>query len=90
MAKNGKKDNLAIGTMVDIRNRYTQCFVRTFHKYGFDKDLKSHRSRTRCIRNETRHNYKGFDTNRRSKKWGGRRFFSVLSLDYIYVSGSGE
>ena len=33
----------------------TQCFVRTFHKYGFDKDLKSHRLRTRCIRNETRH-----------------------------------
>ena len=20
----------------------TQCFIRTFHKYGFDKDLKSH------------------------------------------------
>ena len=20
----------------------TQCFLRTFHKYGFDKDLKSH------------------------------------------------
>ena len=23
---------------------YTQCFLRTFHKYGFDKDLKSHGS----------------------------------------------
>ena len=21
---------------------YTQCSVRTFHKYGFDKDLESH------------------------------------------------
>ena len=27
-----------------INNRHlnTQCFIRTFHKYGFDKDLKSH------------------------------------------------
>ena len=23
---------------------HTQCFLRTFHKYGFDKDLKSHGS----------------------------------------------
>ena len=21
---------------------HTQCFIRTLHKYGFDKDLKSH------------------------------------------------
>ena len=23
-------------------NVITQCFIRTLHKYGFDKDLKSH------------------------------------------------
>ena len=26
----------------EMSKHYTQCSVRTFHKYGFDKDLESH------------------------------------------------
>ena len=29
---------------IDLICVFTQCFLRTFHKYGFDKDLKSHGS----------------------------------------------
>ena len=28
--------------MTFLKYLFTQCFIRTFHKYGFDKDLKSH------------------------------------------------
>ena len=43
-------------------------------------------TRTRGIRNETRHIYKTPDTNKRPKKGGGSGFFSASSLDYIYAS----
>ena len=35
-----KISHIQLGNEKSIIN--TQCFIRTFHKYGFDKDLKSH------------------------------------------------
>ena len=67
----------------------TQCFLRTFHKYGFDKDLKSHGRGQEGSKTK-------LDTFTRllipteDQKMGRKVFFSVFSCDYIYASGSGE
>ena len=63
---------------------YTQCFIRTLHKYGFDKDLKSH-LRGQGVSETKPDTFTRPPTPTKDQKKGAEVGFSVLPVWTIYM-----
>ena len=62
----------------------TQCFIRTLHKYGFDKDLKSH-LRGQGVSETKPDTFTRPPTQTKDQKKGAEVGFSVLPVWTIYM-----
>ena len=66
-----------------MARQHTQYSVRTFHKYGFDKDLESH---GRGWEGMAGHICGTFGANRGPGGWGGSFFFGVFGFGHTVTT----